>query len=82
MTSIKWPVASAYSNFTVESREAPKHLFFWALMFNRLDLAKFFWRKAQDHIGKFQEIPYGAICMRNTFFTDTSMPSVLLSCIT
>lgn len=28
-----------------------KHLFFWALLFNRRDLAQFFWKYTNDHIG-------------------------------
>lgn len=43
-----------------------KHLFIWAVLMNRMSLAKLFWRIGSDHIG----INFFLIVVRKAYFTD------------
>lgn len=36
----------------VKFKDPAQHLFMWAVLFNRMDLAKMFWKLSDDHIGK------------------------------
>lgn len=45
-----------------------KHLFIWAVLMNRMSLAKLFWRIGSDHIGRIFSVLWNVI--RKGYFTD------------